>query len=406
MKKSVLFVINTLGTAGAEKALLELLRRFDKALYEVDLYVLLNQGELIGEVPSEVNVLNKYFDNSPIHGEVGAKHLKKFVLRSFFKRGALFRTFFYLLKNAITMVASGSFMKDKLLWRTMAFAADKNEKEYALAVSYIEGGSAYYVDKFVTARKKVSFFHVDYSEAGYNRNLDKECYCRFDRIFPISDEVSASFLEVYPELSDKTVVFHNILDMDEILSKSKQPGGFDDGFNGIRLLSIGRLNRQKAFEVSIDAMKILREKDLNCRWYVLGEGDQRDFLQEHIDELGLSDDFILLGNKENPYNYLNQCDIYVHASKFEGKSIAIQEAQVLSKPIIVSDCHGNREQVTNGIDGLICDFNSNAIAMSIIDMMEEKDRAKKMGMKAYDRIAKALENDDIGLLYELCGEKR
>lgn len=384
--KKILFVINTLGMAGAEKALIEMLKRLDTDEYEVSLFVLMNQGELRAELPPHVKLLNQNFDDCPIHGEEGQQHLKRHVLSTLIKRGALIKCLPYMLVEGIKMLALGKIKPDKLLWRAMAVGAERFDDEYDLAVAYIEGGAAYYVSDFVNARKKAGFIHIDYKEAGYTKSLDKNCYCSFERIFTVSDEVKEVFESVYPELRGKTEVFHNLLDFDGIKNKAESEGGFSDDFTGPRILSIGRLNLQKSFEVSIRAMKLLKDAGVRARWYILGEGDQRDFLEKEIERLDLKEDFLLLGNRSNPYPYLKQCDLYVHASKFEGKSIAIQEARILGKPIVVTDCSGNREQIDSGTDGLICDFNSEAIASCVKEMLENKDMSSEMGKRAAQRI--------------------
>lgn len=264
----------------------------------------------------------------------------------------------------------------------MADGAWRTTEQYDLAVAYLEGGSAYYVRDYVNAEKKAVFLHVDYARAGYTRKLDRDCYPDFDRIFTVSGEVKDSFLQVYPECKEKTEIFHNLLDREKICKKALQEGGFSDGFTGTRLLTVGRLTAQKAYEVSIAAMKLLKEKKGNVRWYVLGEGNLRDKLQELIDQYGLTRDFILLGAKKNPYPYFAQTDIYVHASRFEGKSIAIQEAQILGCSIIVSDCSGNREQVEDGKDGLMCRLTPEDICDKIIRMMEDEELRMKCGRRA------------------------
>ena len=182
------------------------------------------------------------------------------------------------------------------------------------------------------------------------------------------------------------------MDIEGIKHKAELPGGFDDDFDGLRIVTVGRLNLQKSFDVSIDAMKFIKDAGIRARWYVLGEGDQREFLESRIDMLGLKEDFILLGNRANPYPYVKQCDLYVHASKFEGKSIAIQEARILGKPIVVTDCSGNREQINDGMDGRICDFDSNAIAETVIEMLKDKDKATQMGIAAANRILEEEKN--------------
>ena len=89
---------------------------------------------------------------------------------------------------------------------------------------------------------------------------------------------------------------------------------------------------------------------------MLGEGPERTDLERRIEQHGVKGEFVLLGAKDNPYPFVRQADIYVHAARFEGKSIAIEEAQVLGKPIAASDCTGNTEQIISGYDGILFPF--------------------------------------------------
>ena len=363
--KKILIVINTLGHAGAETALLELLRNLDPDKYEVSLYVLMGQGEMIKYVPEHVKVLNRKYDNCSVLSSEGKKHLKKHVIRALLNRGTAFRMAPYMISNLCTMIKNKDIRTDKLLWKAMACGAERLKEHYDLAVGYLEGGATYYIADYVNADKKAAFVHVDYARAGYSRKLDRDCYLGIDRIFAVSDEVKTSFLNIYPECSDRTEVFHNLLNQDMIRTRAEMPGGFEDSFDGLRILTVGRLTSQKSFEVSIEAMKILKDSGENVRWYILGEGEKRAELEARIKELGLEKDFLLPGAVENPYPYMAQTDLYVHATRFEGKSIAIQEAQTLGCAIVVSDCSGNREQVINDEDGLLCEFTPEKIAEGI-----------------------------------------
>ena len=360
MKKKVLFVINTMGRAGAETALVELLRRIDKNEYEVSLYVLTGQGEMLAQIPDGVKLINKKPDMSSVHDDEGRKHLRQVVIRSLAKDFNGFKLLPYFTLNGARMLKKKNILPDKLLWRAISDSASRTEKRYDYAIAYIEGAAAYYVADHVNADHKIAFIHIDYEKAGYTRELDKDCYLQFDKIFGVSQEVTDVFLKVYPELKDKTAIFHNMLNCE----------------------GIGRLMKQKAFEVSIKACKILKDKGENVRWYVLGEGDQREKLTEYISKLGLEEDFLLLGSTDNPYPYLLQTDLYVHCSRYEGKSIAVQEAQILGKPIIVSDCSGNREQVKPGEDGLICEFNSAAIVRSIQELINDEEKRNYLASNA------------------------
>ena len=391
----ILFVINTLGQAGAETALLSLLqtlaREKGEARYEISLYVLTGQGEMASRLPADVRLLNKKYREESVLTAKGRKYLKKTVLKAMFTRGTVVKLFPYLVKNTCVMLGKKRLLPDKLLWRVLSDGGMVLPEEYDLAVSYLEGGAAYFVADHVKAAKKAAFIHVDYEKAGYTRALDKDCYLAFDKIFTVSDEVREAFLKAYPELPEKTEVFHNILNKEEIVRRAEEGEGFTDGFTGIRLLSVGRLTAQKAFEVSVDAMKRLKDAGKNVRWYVLGEGDQRKKLQEQIDTLGLTEDFILYGAVNNPYPFMKQADIYVHASRFEGKSIAIQEAQILGKPMVVSDCSGNREQVCHGKDGLMCGLTPESLAENIMLLLEDEALRGKLGAAAAKKNADAAE---------------
>lgn len=391
----ILFVINTLGQAGAETALLSLLqtlaREKGEARYEISLYVLTGQGEMVSRLPADVRLLNKKYREESVLTAKGRKYLKKTVLKAMFTRATVVKLFPYLVKNTCAMLGKKRLLPDKLLWRVLSDGGMVLPEEYDLAVSYLEGGAAYFVADHVKAAKKAAFIHVDYEKAGYTRALDKDCYLAFDKIFTVSDEVREAFLKAYPELPDKTEVFHNILNKGEIVRRAEEGEGFTDGFTGMRLLSVGRLTAQKAFEVSVDAMKRLKDAGKNVRWYVLGEGDQRKKLQEQIDALGLTEDFILYGAVNNPYPFMKQADIYVHASRFEGKSIAIQEAQILGKPMVVSDCSGNREQVCHGKDGLMCGLTPDSLAENIMLLLEDEALRGKLGAAAAKKNADAAE---------------
>lgn len=381
--KKILFVMNTMGRAGAEMALLELLRCLKKEKdLELSLFVLTGQGEMLSQVPEGVKVLNKSYDACSVLTSEGKRHLVKTSLKACFSGGTVVKLFPYLVGQLVSMLKRKRLQPDKLLWRVLSDGAERFDEEYDLAVAYIEGGSTYYVMDHVKAKKKAAFFHVDYSMAGYTRSMDKECYLDYDRIFPISDEVKDAFLAVYPECAEKTMVFHNLINRDRILSMAEEPGGFSDGYNGKRILTVGRLTAQKDFAQSVQAMKLLKEQGINARWYILGEGEQRTELEALIKKLGLEQDFILCGAVDNPYIYLKQADLYVHATRFEGKSIAIQEAQVLGKPILVSNCSGNREQVVDGVDGKICELTPEDICSGVKELLENQELCAACGKMA------------------------
>ncbi len=381
--KKLLFIINTLGCGGAERAMLNLFSALDSNKYDITLFVLTGQGELRRELPENVRLINKKYKGVSVLTKKGRRLLTLSVLKAGIGKALFLRRAPYIIKNFLIMRKKGKIMPDKLLWRPLSDGAPKIQEEYDLAVAYLEGGATYYVADYVKAKKKAAFVHIDYEKAGYTRELDLDCYEKFDRIFTVSDEVKEHFLSVYPEYECKTSVFNNILNQERIKKMAEQGEGFNDGFKGLRILTVGRLTRQKRYDVAINAMKLMKEKiGVPIRWYVLGEGDLRQELEQQIKSAGLENDFILMGVKENPYPYYKGCDFYVHATEFEGKSIALQEAQVLGKPILATDCSGNREQIENGTDGILCELDPGQVCEKLLYMINNPEKCKGYAEKA------------------------
>jgi glycosyltransferase involved in cell wall biosynthesis len=297
------------------------------------------------------------------------------------------------------MLGRKNFSLNKLMRRLLADSAARVSGEYDLAVAYLEGGASFYVDEYVAAKKKAAFIHVDYNRAGYNRCLDNDIYLRYDRIFTVSDEVRRAFLQTYPECENRTNIFHNMLNRKRILEKAKLAGGFSDNYDGFRILTVGRLYAQKALEISIEAMRLLKESGIGARWYVLGEGEERKALEKRIRRYHLEEDFLLPGATDNPYPYFAQTDLYVHASRFEGKSIAIQEAQILGCPMIVSDCSGNREQVTHEKDGLLCALSPEGIRDAVMRLYGDTQLRERLGKEAARR--SQVSEEELEKFYEL-----
>lgn len=385
--KKLLFVINTLGYGGAERAMLDLFEVIKNESYDISLFVLTGQGELICELPSHIHLLNQNYSDISVLTDEGRKQLIKSVLQAGIGKGLFIRRSGYLIRNLVQMIDQKHVMADKLCWRILADGAPVFSQEYDLAVAYLEGGATYYVADHVRAKKKVAFVHIDYVQAGYNRSLDQGCYEKFDRIFTVSDEVKERFLKVYPEYQYKVSVFNNLINRSRIERMSLEGEGYEDQFSGYRILTIGRLAQQKRYDVAIETMKLLKQKTaVPVRWYVLGEGELRNKLEGMIRKYGLQNDFILEGVKTNPFPYYRNCDLYVHATGYEGKSIAVQEAQVLGKAVLATDCTGNREQIRQGIDGRLCALDPDVISDEIVWMIQHPDVCREYGKQAQKRV--------------------
>ncbi len=377
--KTILFVMNTMGRAGAERALIALMNALPREEYQISLLSLVNRGEMFQEVPEHVHILNKHPKARSVLSPGGQLALIGTTAKCFFYRLRGFSLLGYLIRN-LRMQMKDKIRLDKLLWRVISRGTPAPDQEYDLAVAYLEGASTYFVADAVRARKKASFVHIDYQKAGYNASLDLDAYDQIDRIFSVSEEAGESFLRVYPKHREKLALFRNIIDVDRIRELSRDDIPADSPFLASRatykLLTVGRLNYQKGYDIAIPALGLLRDRGVDVDWFILGEGSLERELRAQIRDAGLEGHFILLGSKQNPYPYIRKADLYIHATRFEGKSIAIEEAQVLGKAIIASDCTGNREQIVPGENGILIPLSAENIADSIEELLQQPERIK------------------------------
>ena len=353
--KKVLFIVNTMGRAGAETALIELLKEMlTLPDLELSLFSLIPRGEMFDKVPAQVRILNPRVSSGSVLSARGRLVIFCRMVQAFFYRFTGFRMLPYLLKNGKLQKAAGRVQYDKLLWRLLAEGTPPLRESFDLGVAYIEGASVYYLADRVQAKKKASFLHIDYTAAGYHPMMDQNCYDRIDRIFTVSNEAGRRFAEIYPQHADKLSLFRNIVDRQSVLRKAEDGEGFADSYTGTRLVTVGRLARQKGYDIAVQAMAKIVAKGYDARWYVIGDGPERKALEKLIDKLGMRERFLLLGAKSNPYPYIRQADLYVQPSRFEGWGIAVEEALILKKPVLATNCTGVAEQIVTGQNGILC----------------------------------------------------
>jgi len=380
--KKLLFIINTMGQAGAEKALVELLKKLNSMdKYELSLYTIIPCGELFKAVPENVHILNKRIYTYSVVSFKGRLVIIHEIVRAFFYKLTGFRQLRFLIGNIKEQKASGGRLQyDKLFWRLLAEGRPGLKENYDLAVAYIEGAATYFLADKVKAFKKAAFVHIDYERAGYKPLMDRDCYSKMDRIYVVSKGVGKKFCDIYPEYREKVRLFRNLLNKEEIIEKANTGTGFTDDFDGIRLVTVGRLHYQKGYDIAIKALARMVGDGYKVRWYVIGEGAERAKLEKLIREHRVENSFILMGKKDNPYPYVKQADIYVHATRYEGKSIAIEEAQILGKAIAASDCTGNSEQIVSGHDGVLFPLTVDNIVKELkwlIDNPKIRDKYEK-----------------------------
>lgn len=386
-KKSILFVMNTMGRAGAERALIELMRILDPSRYQISLYVLIPRGELFEEVPDYVHILNRRTDSRSVLSVGGKIAVAASLIKAASGSGSLIKA----VRRMRNMERSNNKAqnvqtKEKIMRRLLSDGLPGLPGRFDLAVAYLEGPATWYTAEKIHADRKAAFLHIDYRQAGYSSELDQGCYKVFNRIYAVSGEVQRDFLEVYPEYTDKTKLFFNIVNRKYIRKRAKESGGFTDNYEGIRLLTVGRLYYQKGYDIAVKTASLLKKQGCEFRWYVLGEGEEKKNIRHMIHEYGLEDTFFLLGAAANPYPYFSQADIYVCTSRFEGKSIVIEEAQALGKPVVSTGCTGVNEQINRDIDGIIIKgTESELLAEAIRKLMKNPELCRKYGEASYNK---------------------
>ncbi len=355
----------SLQAGGAEKCLVNLLNEFDYNKYDVDLLLLNKTGIFLKLVPAEVTILTlqddfAIFSKNPISS-----------FFSFLSSGK-----FSLAYSRICFTFKNRFIKNKGIaeqysWKDLKKAIPKSQKEYDVAIGFLEKTAIYLTVDCISTKKKIGFINNDYSMLNLDVAFDEPYFKQLDYLFTVSESCEAVLKATFPNLKSKIKMMYNILSEKAIHNLAvEKTEGLDTEIN---LVTLGRLSQQKGFDLAIQAAAILVKKGYNMKWYILGEGEERSVLEQLIKENNLSENFILMGIKENPYPYINNATIYVQPSRFEGKSLAIDEAKILHKPILVTNFTSAKDQIESGVNGLIVPLSEEAIADGIIELVKNQE---------------------------------
>ena len=386
--KTILFVIDSLHCAGAEKSLITLLSLIDYSKYEVDLQLFGYGGALERLLPKEVNLLKPLKYTS--FCELSIKSAFKESIKRFNKKMISARLKFTV---AIRKEKYSNAQKARIFWQKVSDVIEDNEKEYDIAISYAQGIPTFYVADKVKARKKYAWVNVSYRLKSNDKMFQNKYYEIYDNIIAVSDSAKAVFLETFPKFYDKVKIIYDINDSKFITKMSEIGESYEDNFSGLRLLTVGRLANQKGYDIALKACKILKDKGINFRWYSLGIGPLKSEIEEYIRKNNLEEHFILLGVRANPYSYIKDCDIYVQTSKFEGFGLAIAEARMLNKPVVTTRFDAVYNQMIDRQNGLVVDMDAQGVANGILELINNK--------QLNDSIIEYLKSEKKGNIEEL-----
>lgn len=369
MKKKIFIFSHAMEIGGAERALLGLLNSIDYSKYDVDLFLLKHSGELMPLIPKQVNLLSEILQYSAIMKPM-VLALKEGQIKVVLGRlcGKL-KAKLYDIKHTLNRSAVAIEYSHK---HTVKYLPKVNNEHYDIAISFLT--PHYIVSEKVNADKKIAWIHTDYSTIELDVKSELAMWSKFDNIVSISDDVTRAFLFTFPSLENKIVKIENILSKDFIEEQAElfnvKNEMTDDS---VKLLSIGRFCEAKNFDNVPEIASIIKSKGVDFKWYIIGYGADENLIKSKIAQYNMEDTVVILGKKENPYPYIKACDIYVQPSRYEGKCVAVREAQILNKPVIITNYASSKSQLQDGFDGVIVPMDNQGCADGIVKVIDDKD---------------------------------
>lgn len=403
MKPRIFIAIHYMHLGGAEISLIGLLQALDPNKVDVDLFVYSHEGELMKLIPEYVNVLpeNKTWS-------MFEKPLKEVFLNGEFKMGFARLRNKYLCKAYMKQPNHNPLGADcsYLGFEVSKVLPDINYSvTYDLAISFLTPHN--FVLDHVKAHKKICWIHTDYTRVGVVAELEKSVWEQYDYIASISSEAAKTFLQVFPSCRGKVIEIENILSSTFVRQRAEEFKATEllADKKYLNLLSIGRFCEAKNYDNVPDICKrtleILKDKNIDIRWYIIGFGSDENLIRQKIAETGMQEHVIILGKKENPYPYIKACDIYVQPSRYEGKSVTVREAQMLYKPVVVTNYPTASSQIQDGVDGVIVPMDNEGCAKGLADFI--LDEAKQSQIVEYLKTHDYGNVNEVNKIYSILG---
>lgn len=370
--KSVIVISHALEIGGAERALLGLLESFDYSKYDVSLFLMRHEGEFFDLLPEKVNLLPEIKEYTGL-----AVPMSLIVKKGFFGVAAG-RTIAKI--KAKQYVKSHDIKSDngvELEYShkyTVKAMPNISNKEYDLAISFLT--PHYFAAEKVKAKKKIAWIHTDYSTVDIDVKSEEKMWSKYDRIVSISDDCTKGFISKFPNLESKILPVENIISPDFIHKQADMTDVSDEmnSTGALKLLSVGRFSTAKNFDNVPNICRRIVESGLDVKWFLIGYGGDEELIISKIKEAGMENHVIILGKKSNPYPYIKACDVYVQPSRYEGKCVAVREAQILGKPVIITNYATARSQLKDGFDGVIVPLDNEGCAQAIGELLKTPDK--------------------------------
>jgi len=360
LKKKILLTLHSMEIGGIERSAAGLVSALDYDRYDVDVLLFSRKGEFLPLLDPRCNLLPEIPQCAAMLKPVKEVLLSGRPVMALKRVCAKIKTRAACKKSGATPDAA-TYALLQAYWDVSVSSMPKLKQKYDAALSFMWPHD--FVAKNVTADKKIAWIHTDYGRVAADRKKDEAVWRRFDRIAAVSDDCGGAFLRVYPSLADRLVTVENVLSaaLVRVMADEFAPREMDAG-GAVRLLTVGRFCHQKAFDFAADICAELVRRGADVVWYAIGYGGGQSELEEQIRRLGLGDRFVILGKKVNPYPYMKSCDIYVQPSRYEGKAVTVREAQILGRPVIITNFATAKSQVRDGVDALVVPMDIGSVA--------------------------------------------
>lgn len=366
MKKNIIFVSTALWIGGIESALVNLLNRIDYNKYNVTCLILYNYTDMAHRIPKECRLFIADRDKTVSFKEP-YKYSKLFNLLEKPQNASDFRLLIwkilcFLFKGLEARLYS-AYIKKQLKTEHFDTAVIYSD---AVAETAVRGISA---DKFLM------FYHHGAMRRVYHDTLG---YKKSEKIIAVSESQAEMLKDFLPGYKEKIIAINNIIDVEDILLQSKETPLTQYPENTFNIVSCGRLSKEKGMDLAIDACKKIVDNGYSdIQWWIVGGGPEEEKLSEQIKALGVKNNIHLLGMQANPYPYIANADLSVQPSRFEGHSVAIMESKILGIPIVATRSAA-KEQIQDGVNGVLCDTDAKSIAKAITKVLTDKELLRKI----------------------------
>ncbi|SIR16681.1 Glycosyltransferase involved in cell wall bisynthesis [Bacillus cereus] len=367
MKKKILFMVINMNIGGTEKALLNMVAEIPKDKYEVTILMLEKKGDFLNYIPNGVRIEYvkdyeemQYILNKP----------SRLVIADFIKRRKIVKS----LQLTVLYVISKVMKERSVILKYCLKNYEDVYKNYDIAIAYAGPMDfiSYFIANKIEARRKIQWIHFDIEKIYFNKHFVNKVYKKFQHVFVVSDLGKMKLTQTVPELINKTDTFLNIISPEMICKMANEGIGFADDFEGVRILTVGRLSIEKGQDLTISVLAKLKEAGYNVKWYCIGDGKERGMYEKLVKNYEVQGDYIFLGAVSNPYPFMKQCDIYVQPSRHEGYCITLAEARCFNNPIISTNFTGASEQIIHNHNGLIVQFDEQQMYDSIVQILSDK----------------------------------